>query len=82
MLGRLRMTIDECEAAYLELLERIFSPKRLKLNPFRASDFFLVNEKFDSDVLKGAIIDIITRKPGFEQSTLLKDPELDQQCKV
>ncbi|RDL41440.1 uncharacterized protein BP5553_01419 [Venustampulla echinocandica] len=80
MLGRLRMTLNECEDAYLELSERIFTPKRSKINPWRAKEFLQADGKFDYKVLEKAIKDIIAQKPGYDESTLLKDPV--PQCSV
>lgn len=80
MLGRLRMTLDECEKAYLNLSERIFIPKRSTLNPLRSKDFLLADGKFDYKVLEKAIKDIIVRDRGLEESTLFQDS--DPQCKV
>lgn len=74
------MTLHECEDAYLELSERIFKPRRWTINPLRGKDFFLVDGKFDYKVLEEAIKDIISQRPGFDESELLKDP--DPQCKV
>jgi hypothetical protein len=80
MLGRLRMTLDECEGAYLKLSERIFNPKRSKFSPFRGKDFLLADGKFDYKVLEEGIKHIISQNPAFDESTLLKDP--DPRCKV
>jgi len=78
MLGRLRMTLDECEEAYLNLSERIFTPKRSTFNPLRSKDFLLADGKFDYKELEKAIKDIVVRNHGLEESTLFKD--LDPQC--
>jgi len=78
MLGRLRMSLDECEAAYLCLSKRIFNPKRNKFNPLRSKDFLLADGKFNTQVLEDAIKEIVRTK--FEESTLLQDP--NSQCKV
>ncbi|KAE8442348.1 hypothetical protein EG329_003419, partial [Mollisiaceae sp. DMI_Dod_QoI] len=81
MLGRLRMSLDECERAYLELSERIFTPKRSFSNYLlRSKDFLRADGKFDHKVLEGAVKSIIARNPGLDESTLLKDS--DPQCKV
>jgi len=81
MLGRLRMTLDECQAAYLKLSERIFNPKRAKLNTLgRAKDFLLADGKFDWMELEEAIKEIIVQDRKLPESTLLQDP--DPQCKV
>ena len=80
MLGRLRMTLNECEDAYLSLSERIFTPKRSTFNPLRSKDFLLADGRFDYKILEEVIKDIIVQNPGFDESALLKDP--DPYCKV
>ncbi|OJD29637.1 ankyrin repeat protein [Diplodia corticola] len=60
MLGRLHMTLDQCEQAYRELSKKIFTPKRSSWNlPGRANDRYQVNGKFDSDILERAIKSVI-----------------------
>lgn len=80
MLGRLRMSLDECEDAYLDISERIFTPKRSKVNPFRGKDFLLADGKFDYKALEKAIKETISQDSKFDESSLLKDP--DPKCKV
>lgn len=55
MLGRLQMTLEECEDAYLRLAEKIFSPRRSTMNPLRVPDYFQANGKFDHEVLENAV---------------------------
>jgi hypothetical protein len=82
MLGRLRMTIDECEAAYLRLSERIFDPKRSKVNVIgRGIDFLQANGKFDAKALEDAIKETI-RDKGLQEDELLQDPDFDPPCRV
>jgi predicted acylesterase/phospholipase RssA len=79
MLGRLRMSLDQCERAYLTLSEKIFTPKRSKRQFIgRAKDFLLANGRFDAEVLEAAMKECI----GEFESTdaLLKDP--NSPCKV
>jgi len=64
----------------LNLSERIFDPKRSTLNPFRGKDFLLADGKFDYKVFEEGIKYIISQNQGFDESTLLKDP--DPQCNV
>ena len=80
MLGRLRMTLDDCLEAYLSLSERIFNPKRSKINALgKAKDFLLANGRFDSDELEIAIKEIL-KKNGCEETALFQEP--DAVCKV
>jgi hypothetical protein len=76
MLGRLRMGLDQCQAAYLKLSERIFNPKRNKLNAVgRAKDFLLADGKFDYRELEDAIKEIIHKDCKLPEATLLQDPD-------
>lgn len=79
MLGRLRMTLAECEDVYLQLSKKIFTPRRYKHNIFgRGKDFLQANGKFDSGVLQDAIRECIREK--HPEDILLKDPDLA--CRV
>ena len=75
MLGRLRMTADECIDAYILLSDRIFQKQR-----HRVTIKGRVQGRFDSDELERAIRDIVVRQ-GLAEDTLLKDA-LDAKCKV
>jgi hypothetical protein len=80
MLGRLHMTLDECEAAYLKLSERIFNPRRRPANMLgRANDLLQAAGRFDTDTLREAIQQII-RDADCPEDALLKN--LDSACKV
>lgn len=75
MLGRLRMSIDECIEAYLSLSDRIFQKKR-----HRVTIKGKIQGRFDSEELAQAVREVITGK-GFQEDALLKD-ESDNACKV
>jgi len=80
MLGRLRMSLDECEDAYTKMSERIFKPKRSSHNYFgRSSDFLGATGRFDSAELEDAIKEIIVHHQ-VKEGAPLKDPE--SPCKV
>ncbi|KAF4465990.1 ankyrin repeat [Fusarium albosuccineum] len=83
MLGRLRMSLKECEEAYLKLGKDIFEPKRARWDGRRLVDFVQANEKFDSSILESSIKTIIGEKTGDENSPLkpLNAPA-DVDCKV
>ncbi|KAF2726462.1 FabD/lysophospholipase-like protein, partial [Polyplosphaeria fusca] len=75
MLGRLKMSIDECIDAYLALSERVFQKKR-----HRVTVKGKVQGRFDSSELAQAIQEVI-KQQGLQEGTLLKDaPEAG--CKV
>jgi hypothetical protein len=75
MLGRLKMSIDECIDAYLSLSDRIFQKKR-----HRVTVKGNVQGRFDSDELELAVKEVIISQ-GLQEDALLKDtPEAE--CKV
>jgi hypothetical protein len=75
MLGRLRMSIDECIDAYLSLSDRIFQKKR-----HRVTINGNIQGRFDSEELARAIKEVVTRK-GLQEDALLKDVSGDA-CKM
>jgi len=75
MLGRLRMTIDECIDAYVSLSDRIFQ-KQSHCVTIKGR----VQGRFDSDGLERAIREIVARQ-GLAEDALLKDNP-DAKCKV
>ncbi|KAK1623065.1 hypothetical protein BDP81DRAFT_138501 [Colletotrichum phormii] len=71
MLGCLRMTVDECEEAYIRLAKTIFKPKRWKYNAFsRSVDFFSASERYDSSKLESVVKEIIKARTGSEETPL------------
>lgn len=75
MLGRLRMSIDDCIDAYLLLSDRIFQKKR-----HRVTAKGNIQGRFDSDELERAIKEVVVAQ-GLPENTLLKDTS-DNACKV
>src|SRR5207237_7941093 len=75
MLGRLRMTVDECIDAYVSLSDRIFQKQR-----HRVTIKGQVQGRFDSDELERAIKEIVATQ-GLGEDALLKDAP-DAKCKV
>lgn len=84
MLGRLQMTVDECEAAYLKLSRMIFTPKRQKGNVFgKGKDFLNLQGRFDAEIMEKVIKEELRAKLDAEtdvESTLLRDESLP--CKM
>lgn len=81
MLGRLKMTLADCQVAYLRLSERIFNPRRYKLNfAGQAKDFLLANGRFDPDELEAAIKEILVERCKMPVDELLQ--EKDPKCNV
>lgn len=75
MLGRLKMSIDECIDAYIQLSDRIFQKKR-----HRATVKGKIQGRFDSDELERAVKEVI-KGQGLQEDALLKDTP-DAPCKV
>ena len=75
MLGRLKMSIDECIDAYLQLSDRIFQKKR-----HRVTVKGKIQGRFDSDELERAVKEVI-KGQGLQEEALLKDTP-DASCKV
>ncbi|KAF4340652.1 tetratricopeptide repeat domain protein [Fusarium beomiforme] len=75
MLGRLRMTVDECTTAYTSLSDKVFEKKchRVKING-------QLQGRFDTAALELAVKQILTDK-GHGEDALLKDP-FNTACKV
>jgi len=81
MLGRLRLTLDQCQDAYIRLAERIFNPKRNKMNiGGKVKDFLLADGRFDSVALEEVVKEIIVESGGLRVDELLQDP--DPKCNV
>lgn len=75
MLGRLRMSIDECISAYLSLSDNIFHKRR-----HRVTVKGKIQGRFDSDELERAVKAIIKER-GLTEEMLLKDAP-NAACKV
>ncbi|KAF2678494.1 FabD/lysophospholipase-like protein [Lentithecium fluviatile CBS 122367] len=75
MLGRLKMSIDECIDAYLQLSDRIFQK-----NGHRATVKGKIQGRFDSDELERAVKEVI-KGQRLQEDALLKDSP-DASCKV
>jgi len=75
MLGRLRMSVDECMDAYVGMSDRIFAKKRhrLTLNGH-------VHGRFDTQELERCVKKILVGR-GLGQVALLKD-DAGSKCKV
>jgi len=74
MLGRLRMSVDECIDAYASLSDKVFEKKAHRVN-IRGQ----LQGRFDAAALESAIKQIL-RERGLRDDALLKDT--DASCKV
>jgi predicted acylesterase/phospholipase RssA len=80
MLGRLRMSLDECEEAYLNLSRMIFAPVHHKANATgRLVNFVEAKGKFKHKPLEQCIKDILGRK-GLPEDQLLREDD-ESACK-
>ena len=75
MLGRLKMSIEECIDAYLSLSDRIFEKKK-----HRVTTKGNIQGRFDSEELARAVKEVVTRQ-GLQEDALLKAAP-DNACKV
>lgn len=80
MLGRLHMSIEECESAYSLLSETIFTPIHNPANPIRVYKFLNAQGKFSSTPLEDCIKSTIWSKDLSEQA-LLKEVDGDA-CRI
>jgi hypothetical protein len=86
MLGRLHMSLEQCKKAYIELSERVFTPRHLITRLGSGSPFF--GPRFQTRPLEDEIINIIatalttTREEAMK--VLLKEDENEKrvECKV
>lgn len=78
MLGRLEMDVDECIAAYVELMEQIFQ-KEFKRKLF-SGIFGSMRGRYDAKLLEKAISKVITEH-GAKPTDLFNDG-VERRCKV
>lgn len=76
MLGRLRMGIDECIRAYLELFKPVFAKPRPLFHLYSS---LKIRARYDQRRLQEAVREIVVMS-GLPEEALLKDPEAD--CRV
>ena len=78
MLGRLEMEVDECIAAYIQLMKKIFrKPSKWNL---AASVFGNIEPRFDASKLEGAINEVIC-SCGASPTDLFND-QAERGCRV
>jgi hypothetical protein len=75
MLGRLKMSIDDCIKAYLSLSDRVFQKKRYSVT-IKGN----IQGRFDSEELARAVKEVFTAQE-LPEDALLKDIS-DSVCKV
>ena len=75
------MSIDECEVAYIDLSERIFTANRSRGNIVgRGLDFIHVLGKFSTESLEACVKGVVKSK-GLPEDELLYNAS-DDGCKV
>jgi hypothetical protein len=75
MLGRLRMSVDECITAYLSLSDRVFRKTR-----HRVTVRGKVQGRFDAEELARAVKEVV-KQQGLPEDALLKGAP-EARCKV
>ena len=75
MLGRLRMTVDDCINAYTSLSDKVFEKKSHRVN-IKGK----LQGRFDAAELERAVKKILADR-GFDENTLFKESP-DVSCKV
>ena len=76
MLGRLRMSVEECIAAYIELSSKVFQKEHVVPLTIRGN----IRAKYSSENLQRAIEDVVEAQL-LDRNALLKDTS-PQACKV
>lgn len=66
MLGRLEMTVDECITGYTSMFEKIFEKRKHRLPVSLRRNFGNIQERFDSDILRRSIEEIVERQGSYE----------------
>lgn len=77
MLGRMRLTVDECIAAYEELTPKIFTKVHHRVNLKNAES----QGRFDHEALEAGIKSIL-KKYGFDPEALLKESPGVSTCRA
>jgi len=80
MLGRLRMSVEDCIYHYSDLMDRVFSKvhtQPMKVNWSKAS--LETQSRFDTRALEAAIKNVIGEVVGDSNELMLEE---DPQCKV
>lgn len=82
MLGRLRMSLEECAQEYIRLGEKIFTPRRAKFSLMRVPDLLNAKGAFDSTAFEAAIKAIVEKRLRSAQADLIDEHDPNPQCKV
>lgn len=80
MLGRLRMTVDECIDCYSDLMDQVFSrvhTKPMKLNLRNSS--LETQSRFDTRALEAAIKRVVGQRTGDSNELMMEN---NPQCKT
>jgi hypothetical protein len=79
MLGRLRMSIDECEAAYDTISKRVFGTKAGWVIRDEKSAFIAGSYMYEAGPLEEAIKEVVKARLGDPNAPM---KETDPACKV
>ena len=78
MLGRLKMSVQNCIDEYNRVMGKVFVPRS---DVMKKVDAVTGGQSYDSDVLEEVIRDLVGRKLG-DKDALLLDESSENKCKV
>ncbi|KAG7094147.1 hypothetical protein E1B28_007759 [Marasmius oreades] len=81
MLGRLHMTVEECEAAYNEITKRVFEHKSGYIIRHEGTAFISGSYLYEAKPLEDAIREYVAKKLGDPEAQLTETSG-DPECKV
>lgn len=80
MLGRLKMDVSECIQSYTSMFKRIFEKQKHKYPVNLWENFGDLQNKFDSEILRGSIRKIVEDR-GLSETEYLNSEE-ERSCRV
>ncbi len=82
MLGRLKMDVDECIHAYTSMFEKIFQKQKHKFAVNHWDNFGSLQNRFDSDLLRDSIKEIVERQGVCETERFNTERDDNNPCRV
>jgi hypothetical protein len=77
MLGRLKMSIDECLAKYKRFMNTVFPP-----NIWKKTNLLAKGAMYDASALEGVIESLVKEKLGSENALLMDEQSEKDSCKM
>lgn len=81
MLGRLKMDVSECIQSYTSMFQRIFEKQKHKYPVNLRENFGYLQNRFDSDILREAIREIVKDR-GLSETEYFNCEEEERSCRV